>query len=75
MRKVLKEVALFISIFVILALGMHMDEWLNAPIEHIKHLSKHTMPWHPLIYTGFFYAFLAVIRVVAAGIKNLFKSS
>jgi len=75
MRRLFKEILLFISIFLILGLGMHMDKWLSTPIEHFEQLTHHVMPWHPLIYTALFYLILGVARVLIAGIGGFFKRS
>jgi len=75
MRRLFKEILLFISMFLILGLGMHMDKWLSSPIEHFEQLPHHAMPWHPIIYTALFYLALGVARVLIAGISRLFKQS
>jgi hypothetical protein len=75
MRRLIKEITIFISIFMILGLGMHMDKWLSTPIEHFEQLPNHVMPWHPLIYTVLFYFVLGAARVLIAGIGGFFKRS
>lgn len=75
MRRIIKEISIFISMFLILGLGMHMEKWLSSPMEHFEQLSHHVMPWHPLIYTAFFYVAIGIIRVIFGGIKKLFKRS
>ncbi|MBE0496954.1 MAG: hypothetical protein IBX45_11115 [Campylobacterales bacterium] len=64
MRHILREVVFFFGLFGILALGMHMDRWLSAPLTHLANLGSHTMPWHPIVYTFVLYAVLVIIRFV-----------
>jgi len=68
-----KELTIFLSIFVVLALGMHFKEWTSHPIEHIMALPNAGAfglgPFHPLIITTFFYLVLALFR----GIAKLFS--
>ena len=68
-----KELIVFLSIFLFLAIGMHFKEWLSHPIEHIIALPKAGAygfgALHPLIFTFIVYLFLGVFR----GIGRLFK--
>ena len=57
-----KEIFIFTAIFLFLALGMHIGQWLTHPLEHLNHLSTHKMPYHPLLYTTIVYIFLGIIR-------------
>jgi hypothetical protein len=57
-----KELMIFISLFIVLALGMHMNQWLTHPIEHFARLATDKMPYHPLLYTGVFYASIVFLR-------------
>lgn len=75
MRRLAKEIFIFAVIFLLLGLGMHMDKWLSAPVEHFAQLSHHVMPWHPLIYSALFYLILGAARVLIAGIGGLFRRS
>ena len=68
-----KEFFIFMSIFIVLALGMHMSQWLTHPIEHISHLSTQKMPYHPLLYTTIVYCILALIRAFINAIMKLFR--
>ena len=73
MAKVVKEVAIFIGLFLFLALGMHMKQWLAHPIEHFEHLSGSQFGFfHPLYFTALVYVVLYVIRAILSGIKRLF---
>ena len=68
-----KELTIFLSIFLVLALGMHFKQWTSHPIDHIMALPKAGAfglgPFHPLIITTFFYLIIAVFR----GIAKLFS--
>jgi len=68
-----REILIFVVIFLFLALGMHMNQWLTHPLEHLNHLSAHKMPYHPLLYTTILYVFIALIRAVFNTIMKLFS--
>ncbi|WP_263832914.1 hypothetical protein [Sulfurospirillum oryzae] len=68
-----KEVLVFIVIFLVLALGMHINQWLTHPIEHFNHLSTHKMPYHPLLYTSIVYIFIGLIRIIIRIIMKPFR--
>ncbi|KFL35203.1 MULTISPECIES: hypothetical protein [unclassified Sulfurospirillum] len=68
-----REVLIFIVIFLVLSLGMHMNQWLSHPLEHLQQLSIHKMPYHPLLYTAILYLFLGLIRAVIKAIMKLFR--
>lgn len=72
MSKLMREVAFFIGLFVLLALGMHMDKWLSAPMEHLHALSAHTLPSHPIIYTFVIYLGIALLRGLLSLLSRLF---
>ncbi len=62
-----KELYIFIGIFLFLAIGMHFNEWMNYPIEHLMALpnaSSYGLGWeHPLVYTFIVYIIAWVIRL------------
>lgn len=68
-----KELIIFLSIFLVLALGMHFKEFTTHPIDHIlalPHAGAFGLgPFHPLIITTFFYLVLALFR----GLAKLFS--
>ena len=68
-----REVLIFIAIFLVLALGMHMTQWLSHPLEHLHQLSIHKMPYHPLLYTVIVYLLLGLIRAVINTFMKLFR--
>ena len=67
-----KELLIFITLFFILALGMHFHQWTSQPLEHIRHLSTHKIPYHPLLYTGLAYIGLGIFRLFFTAIKAIF---
>ncbi len=72
MSQAFKEIVIFLAIFIILSLGMHMDKWISAPVSHWQELPNHLMPWHPLIYVAVVYFILGTIRVTYLLLKKLF---
>lgn len=68
-----KELFIFISIFLFLALGMHMGQWLTHPMEHLLRLESHKMPYHPLLYTTLVYVVIFLIRRIMVAFFNLFR--
>jgi hypothetical protein len=69
----IREVIIFIAIFLFLALGMHMNQWLTHPIEHLQQLSIHKMPYHPLLYSIIVYILLGIIRAIFNTFMKLFR--
>jgi len=73
MSKVLREIFIFIGLFLFLALGMHMKQWISHPIEHFEHLSESQFGFfHPLYFTALVYFVLYLIRLIFRAIKRLF---
>ncbi len=68
-----KEIVIFVLLFCILALGVHMPQWISHPIEHLHNLATHKMPYHPVLFTFIFYSFIGLIRLLIYGIKRLVK--
>ncbi len=63
-----KELTIFISIFLILAVGMHFKEWTSHPIEHLKALPEAGAygigPIHPLVFALIVYVLFVVLRSI-----------
>ena len=73
MSKIIKELVIFVGLFLFLTLGMHMNEWLTHPIEHIEHLSGSQFGlFHPLYFTFGIYIILFTIRKILSFIVGLF---
>jgi len=68
-----KEIIIFILLFLFLALGMHMTQWLQHPVTHLHNLMNHKMPYHPLLYTTLLYLFVGCLRLAFYGIAKLFR--
>lgn len=74
MSKVGKEIAVFIGLFLFLALGMHMKQWISHPIDHIEHLSGSQFGlFHPLYFTFGVYVVVFIIRKILSFIVGLFS--
>lgn len=65
MKKILiKEISIFLLIFIILSLGMHYKEWFSHPVEHLSALSHSQFgPLHPLFFSFGVYIFVLIIRL------------
>ena len=70
-----KELLIFSILFLFLALGMHMNQWMSHPLEHLRHLATHKMPYHPLLYTLLLYIFVGVLRGFWLILKKIFSKS
>ncbi len=74
MSKVGKELVVFTVLFIFLTLGMHMQQWISHPIEHVQHLSSSQFGlFHPLYFTLGVYLVLFVVRKLFSLIRNLFR--
>ncbi|WP_419770785.1 MAG: hypothetical protein ACNI3C_03095 [Candidatus Marinarcus sp.] len=69
-----KELWVFVSIFLVLSLGMHYKEWLTSPFEHIVHLKSSGAygigAIHPLIFTLIVYLIIGLPRGIVKLIKK-----
>jgi len=67
-----KELTIFISLFLFLAIGMHFKEWISHPIDHVMALPTAGAygigPFHPLVFTMALYLVITLFR----GIGSLF---
>lgn len=63
-----KEMMIFFGIFLFLAIGMHFQEWLSHPIEHVMALPKAGAygigPLHPLVFTLIVYIVFVIFRSI-----------
>ena len=69
-----KEFLIFLLLSLVLAFGIHMNQWLTHPLTLIKNLGNHAMPYHPLLYTFLVYLILAFFRLIFRLILKLFRS-
>ena len=73
MVKLLNEVAIFLILFVILALGMHMKEWISNPLDHLGDLSGSKFGlFHPISFAFAIYLVLFVLRKLFSFIVYMF---
>ena len=69
-----KEIIIFVAIFLFLAIGMHFNEWLSHPVEHLMAMTSggaFGIPGaiHPFVFTFIVYA---IVRFPAL-IKRIFS--
>jgi len=68
-----KEIIILVAIFLVLTLGMHHQQWLSYPIEHLSNLSTSGAygigAIHPIVFTLAVYIILSIPR----GIVKLFR--
>lgn len=64
----IKELLIFILILILLSFGMHYEEWLDYPLEHLKKLPYSSAYglgyWHPLVFTLIVYIIVSVPRFI-----------
>ena len=69
-----KELKIFIILFVILALTMHFSAWLDHPLVHLEALPNSTFGlWHPIFLTLAVYLLIGVLRVFVHLFKKMMK--
>ncbi len=75
MSKLVREITIFIGLFLFLTLSMHMKQWISHPIDHLEHLAGSTFGlFHPLYFTFGIYVALFIIRKILDFIIRLFVS-
>lgn len=68
-----KELLIFVLLFFVLALSVHMRQWIEHPLTHLHNLATNKNPYHPLLFTFIIYLFIGIVRSIVYGIKKLFK--
>jgi len=68
-----KELLIFVVLFVISSLVVHMTSFIETPIEQLKALFSHAMPYHPFLYVFLIYIVIAIIRFAINLLKKLFS--
>jgi hypothetical protein len=69
----LRELTLYLSLFVLLSLGMHFQSWLSQPLEHLSHLTQSPLGfWHPFYITLGIFLLIGLLRIIIYGIKKIF---
>jgi hypothetical protein len=75
MRKIiLKELAVYVALFLVFAAVMHPD-LLSVPSERFMLMEQRQNYIHPFVYTILIYLVICVFRVVVRTIFLLFKRS
>jgi hypothetical protein len=70
----LRELKIYLLLFVLLSVAMHFSIWLDHPLEHIKSLPKSSMGWwHPFLFAFLVYLFIGVIRLLDFLFKKITK--
>ncbi len=68
----MKELKIFIFLFVLLSVGMHFSVWVSHPLAHIEALSNASMGiWHPIFLTLLVYVLIMLLRLIVKGIRKL----
>lgn len=69
-----KQLLLFIGVFLFLAIGMHFQEWMSHPVEHLMALPSAGAyglgMFHPLVFTLLGYLLLILILALSRLIKK-----
>ena len=74
MRRVVKELLLFVAILAALSLATHFDAWTSHPLQQLEALPQSPLgPWHPIYITLAVYGALLVLRGLFAGVKKFLK--
>lgn len=75
MTRLLKEIFIFIALFLFLALGMHMKHWISHPFEHFAHLSNSEFGiFHPLYFSFGVYILLYFPRTLVGFVVRVFSN-
>ena len=74
MRRIVKELMIFGAVFVVLALAMHADAWVDHPLEQVAHLPQSSLGvWHPLYISLGVYLLLLALRTAVGAVVKFFK--
>jgi len=73
-RILVREILIFSTLAVILALLMHPD-LLENPVHRFNSIVERGTIFHPLFYTFLVYTIIGVLRLLFSFLKRLFFSS
>lgn len=62
MKTILREILLFVLIFIFVAFIIHIDRWLQNPVGHALNIFHHGLPWPPLFFSIGIYIVLLILR-------------
>jgi len=68
-----KELIIFLALFIVSSVLMHLNSWQTHPIDHLQALFSHVMPYHPFLYVFLIYILIGIIRVMINLLKKLFS--
>jgi len=70
-----KQFFTFLGLFVLLAIGYHIDAWFDHPYEHLRGISGGGFGLgliHPIIFTFIVYLIYTIILWLGSKIKKIF---
>jgi len=68
-----KELVIFLILFVVTSVVVHLSAWMANPMFHMQALFSHVIPYHPILYVFLIYIIIVVLRVVLFLVLKLFK--
>lgn len=73
-KRIIKELSIYLGLFLFLALGMHHKAWFDHPIEHIQALPNSDFGvFHPLYFTFGAYLIIGIIRLTIGMVGKLIR--
>ena len=73
MSRVVKEAVIFMALLIVLTFGMHAEQLISHPIEHIKNVDRGMFgAFHPLIFTFMAYVIVFIARKIFSFFIGLF---
>lgn len=72
MKRLKRELLLFVGLFFALSLGMHYEEWFDHPMQHIGALPSSPLgPLHPLIIVFGLYMLTVMGRLFVKMVRKI----
>ncbi len=69
-----KELIIYFGLFVFMAIGMHFEEWISHPIDHLMALPKSGVfglgAFHPFIFTFLLYLVVLLFRAIVKAFRK-----
>ena len=73
---IVREIKIFLFLFLILTLFMHFNAWIDYPIEHFNRLPHSSLGiWHPFYITMILYLLTGIIRWFIKILKHVSKKN
>jgi len=74
MKIIVREIINIFFIFILFALFVHFNAWINHPLKHLKALPDSSLGvWHPIFLTLILYFISLLIRWIVSFIKSFIK--